>query len=256
MKISSSYSQTAITMSVNSINNKVASKDPDGRQGGIYRDTISISPQGRKNSMLENLMKQKQQIIEQKNKLVTTTMERGGTMDSIKTQLENYEEQLNQIDQQTAELMAKEAEKAGEKADDEPKTEEEIQNERMSDLTRLSGDMEQVETISSVKERIEGEAKVKRSEISQDRANSVSSSGPDAMVSSKTGALSKLEAQASKLTSQISQRLGEVTEDIEDGNKQPVEAEKENEDHDKVNTVLAGTEQTASHVEDEPSEEA
>lgn len=41
------------------------------------KDTLSISPLGKTNSLIESLMKQKQDIIERKNELIGNTLEKG-----------------------------------------------------------------------------------------------------------------------------------------------------------------------------------
>lgn len=234
MRISSNYSQAAaaLKLSVNSINNKVSSKETI-KEKDTNRDILAISPQGKKNSMIENLMKQKQQIMDQKNKLVTSTLEKGGTMDSIKTQLEGYEEQLEQIDQQAAELMAKEveeqAEKSKNKTDDKPKTEEEIRNNRMSNIVNLAGEIDQAETISVVKERVDGEARVKSMEMSQDSSVSI---GAQNQV--KVKELSELKAHSSKLAGEISENLGDITEKVKEGSEQAVEKNASNKQEETV----------------------
>lgn len=222
MRITSNFSQSAsaLKLNVSSINNKVSSKETK-KESDKSRDILRISPQGKKNSMIENLMKQRQQILDQKSELVASTLEKGGTMDSIKTQLEGYEEQLEQIDQQAAELMAKEAEeqveKSANKADDKPETEEELQNKRMSNIVNMSGDMELAETLSSIKDRIDGEVRVKSMEISQDKATSVS---PGAQTQGKFNELSELEVRSSKLAGQIAESFGDITDKMEEDSEQ------------------------------------
>src|SRR5699024_9586970 len=70
------------------------------------KDTVFISSLGKADSLIESLMKQKQNIIEMKNKLVGRTLEKGENIDSIKSELECFEEQLKNIDEQIAQTMA------------------------------------------------------------------------------------------------------------------------------------------------------
>lgn len=53
-------------------------------------------------SMIENLTKQKQTIIDRKNELVENTLKNGGKVDDIKDQLKNYGKQLADLDKQIA----------------------------------------------------------------------------------------------------------------------------------------------------------
>lgn len=63
------------------------------------KDTVSISPLGKTKSLVESLMKQKQKIIESKNQLIGRTLEKGGNIDSIKSQIESLEEELKTVDE-------------------------------------------------------------------------------------------------------------------------------------------------------------
>ena len=72
-------------------------------------DRATFSPQGKFMSMIENLTKQKQAIIDRKNDLVESTLKNGGKVDDIKDQLKNYGKQLADLDKQIAGLYAQQA---------------------------------------------------------------------------------------------------------------------------------------------------
>lgn len=192
------------------------------------RDIVIISPQGRNKSLLESLMKQKMNVTEQKKSLISKTFEQGGTLDSIKYQLETYDEQLKNIDRQITELMAKEMEKQAEKMepknDNKPKTEEEIQNERLASISSLSDDLQQAKTVSSVKARVDSDSRILKSEIKLDKAYADLSEGAlKAKVAHKEAKLADMEQQSLRLTSKIADKLADISEEATN-NSAPQEA--------------------------------
>lgn len=191
------------------------------------RDTFILSPQGGRHSLLNNLMKLKAEITDRKNALLKTVKD-GGSMEMVKSQLDFYDEQLENIDEQIAEAMAKEAEKQTEKSneqkeDKEPKTEEEILSERMTDLTTLSTDIEHVEILDSAKTTVDGRIKVLKSEMKLDRSHSAESSD------GKTEELSQLEKRSKKLSSEIGSSLIDIAAK-ETENTEPEKIKKEESD--------------------------
>lgn len=200
---------------VHRINQSIAAKNGNNTHAKSSRvgrrDSVTISPLGRKSNPLENLMNQKTRITDQKNSLIASTLEKGGSLDSIKSQLENFDEQMKSVNDQIAEVMAKEMEKQTDRMkkqeDSEPKTKEEIQNEQLADITDLSADIKQAQTISSVQARVDGNAKVLKSEIKLDKQYSGSSPGSNDMISKKEATLEAMEQKSLSLTSELSQKL-------------------------------------------------
>lgn len=136
-----------------------------GKSAGTGRsDRADFSPQGKLMSMIENLTKQKQTIIDRKNELVENTLKNGGKVDDIKDQLKNYGKQLADLDKQIAGLYAQQAKACAEPDDkkktdrtDPHKTEEQREVERLSSLANVSDGIRNAEKISAVKDRVEGE---------------------------------------------------------------------------------------------------
>ncbi len=175
------------------------------------RDVFILSPQGGLRSHLNNLIKLKTELTDRKNALLKTVKD-GGSMETIKSQLDFYDEQLENIDEQIAEAMAREAEKQTEKnneqkTDKEPKTRKEILDKRMTDITVLSNDIENVETIDSAKTALDGRIKVLKSELKLDRAHDAESSD------GKLEHLRELEKRSKKLDSEIGTQLIEIAEE-------------------------------------------
>ena len=195
-------------------------------------DLAFISPQGRKGSLIETLMKQKMSITDQKNSLISSAKKDGRSMDSIKSQVEAYEKQLKEIDQQMTEAMAKEMEKQAEKSkkDDEPKTEQEIENERLANVMDLSQGLQKAEVTDSVKNRVDGEARVLKSEIELDQMYN-----PSADVADKEAEVAELEKKSAELLSDVGEIVAETAEKAEEQNEaaaSKVEEDREEEQTD------------------------
>lgn len=200
------------------INQSIATHSSHDSSNRLFKaertDRISISPQGKKNSLLDNLMKQKMSITEQKNSLIHSTLEKGGTLDTIQSQIAHYDEQLKTIDDQITKLTASELKKKAEKAknqeDSKPKTEEEIQKERLTAVVSLAENLQQTKTIRSVQSKVNGEARVLKSEIELDHMHSGSSPGATEMIAKKEERLASLEQKSMSLSSEVSNRQSDV----------------------------------------------
>ena len=65
------------------------------------RDMATISLFGQQyNKRIKNLMEQKQFLLERKDELINSTLEKGGNVNSIQNLLDSYEEHLKELDQQ------------------------------------------------------------------------------------------------------------------------------------------------------------
>ncbi len=243
------------------INQNIAKQNGNGSYEQFSKaerkDGVTISPQGKRNSLLKSLMEQKTRIIEQKNSLIGSTLEKYGSLDTIKLQLENYDEQMKNIDNQIAEMMAKEMEKQTEKLekqnDSKPKTEEEIQNERLAGVVSLAGDLQQTKTISSVQSRAEGDARVLKSEIELDKMRAGSSPGAKEMIAKKESTLAGLEQKVMDLTSKVSDKLSDIVENIDYLNK-PQEILPDNETESKMEELDSTNKLFSDIAKDEKSE--
>jgi hypothetical protein len=196
------------------------------------KDTISISPLGKTGHLAEALMEQKQKIIENKNELIGRTLEKGEDMESIKSQLESFETQLNDIDTQIAQITAEYAKQKADKlkgkeityeADEKGK---EAGDELANSVISLSSSLNQTQMVSSVKTRIDGEARILKTEIKLDNSRR----GASAL---KKDRLTDLQKQSAHIAGKIKEGLAEIKEKIEDNNKKdydngdlPAETEK------------------------------
>ena len=79
------------------------------------KDSISIGVQARqlfgshnkKSSLIESLMKQRENILEQKNKLTERALDKGNDLSSLKEQMKALEKQVSDIDAQIAQEQRK-----------------------------------------------------------------------------------------------------------------------------------------------------
>ncbi len=189
------------------------------------RDLAVISPQGKQGSLVNSLMKQKMNIMEQRDSLISSTRENGQSMDTIKTQLESFETQLKDIDQQISEAVTKEMQKQTEhsKKDTKPKTKQEIENARLANVMDLSQGLQRVEAVNSVKTRVDGEARVLKSEIELDKMHGMSKEA----VEEKENELSDLENKSAELLSNIGEILADTAEAAKGQNEAAASKEEE-----------------------------
>lgn len=186
-------------------------------------DSIFISPLGKAKSLIQLLMKQKQKIYESKDELITKTLEEGKDIESIELQLKHFEEQLKNIDEQIAQTMSEEIAKALEENPkqknenlknmiyEKPKTEEEIQNERLNSIVNLSSNLNQAQAVSSIKTKLDGESRVLEIEIKIDESRGGASTY-------KKERLDKLQKQSKDLNDRINKELVELNKEIKDNN--------------------------------------
>lgn len=169
-KIGCKITAAAINQSVN------RNRMDHGQQAlpAMRTDTALISPQGKASSLLANLMNQKEMLRSSKESLLTRMLddEDGSSMAGLQEQLEEYEKQLEEIDEQIASEMAKQNESAkeqGSSGQKPQKTEETgtpaFDGGTIAKLTKLSADLEKTQTADQARVRREGEKRVCEAEI-------------------------------------------------------------------------------------------
>ena len=132
--------------------------------GGMMRsDKAVISQQGKSANVLANLMSQKEMLQMNKESLIKKSLdEESGTVSSgLQEQLEEYEKQLEELDNQIAAEMAKQAENEPE----ENHTYQKPQNKTAARLTELAVTLDKVQTTEQVRVRQEGDKQVCKSEM-------------------------------------------------------------------------------------------
>lgn len=203
-----------INQNLNSSTVKNRNKDQSNFISRIGRiDSVSISKQGKKMSMIEQLMDQKELIQQNKDNLLENGLKEGNTVNQDK--IKEYDEQLKNIDEQIAKAMADETtEETKDKVDlnkeNQPITEKEFQNQRNANIISSSSTIEQSKVIMSEKNKMAGEANVLRAEIKLDGSKALKS---------KFKRVSEIENKSSDLLKQVGDKLSEAADIVKDSNK-------------------------------------
>ena len=170
------------------------------------RDFVFISPQGKKQSIIRQLMDQKQLIQESRDAELKRGLE-GGYVNQDK--IDEYDQQLEMLDKQIAEAAAKQFEEDGEEtgsasaADNKVMTEEEYEKRKMMDIMNLSSGVEQAETVASAKVKMDGEARVLKAEIKSDGGSASES---------KMERIKEIESRSSDLLEQAGEKIADINE--------------------------------------------
>lgn len=137
----------------------------------MRNDTAVLSPQGKAASRLANLLGQKELIQMNKDSLLGQALddETGAGSAGMKEKLEEYEEQLDALNEQIATEMAKQAEDENETENVYKKPQDTTSKEALDDsiarLTELSADLDKAKISGQANIRREGEKNVCKAEI-------------------------------------------------------------------------------------------
>lgn len=235
----STLSSNAGGLNIQSINRSAATKNE--ALNGIKAektgtDVATISPAGKKQSMIEQLMKQKEYLQERKQSLIDSAAENGST--DLEQQLKEYEQQMKDIDEQITKIQTEDKEKK--ESDDttgmiyeKPKTKEEIQTDQLNGLTTLSNGTDQTEVLSSVKGKLDGQITVMNAEV-----HSMNGS-----TESKIDKISELKSRSQKISSDIAEKLGDSLDSISSRNEEIVKPEVEVRTEEKDSLLTADTQE-------------
>lgn len=199
-------------------NAHIANQNTKAQKGAAQQpkqDKVSISAKGKTSNIIEGLQKQKQALMQRKSEIRAKALEEGKSAQEINALVETYDMQIKNIDAQIARVKTEEMEettKPKEYDKNTPKTKQEAEKQKMADLTKLSVNAEQVDTIYSVKKSVEGEARVLESEIQLDKSRNVGKE----LIENKEEKLTELQNQSEKLMRDIGKKLEEVQKDSDD----------------------------------------
>lgn len=201
----------------------------------MRRDSVTISPQGKTASLLEHLNKQKANILKRRDRFAEMANKLGQPADSIKTQLEQFDEQIKEIDQQIQEITLQGMKEAAEKSapkvkSSRPKTKQEAQNDILSNITEASTTLDRIETVSSEKNKLDGNVDVLKSEIELDKSRDSTGSGQES-IAEKEALAAQMQSRSQGLMQDIYDGLDEAAEILEENNElsaeKPVEEDRE-----------------------------
>lgn len=205
-----------IKLNSNLVGNSPDFKKSSKTEDGTRKDSVSLSPNGKAMSLIDNLMKQKERIQEQKSELKASAIDSEGGLGSISEQLESYDEQLKSLDEQIATARTDQfVDNDTKKMENntykkpEPKTKEEALNAKMTNIIESANSVENAETISSVKATTDGEIGVLKQEIKLDGGRNIVSEA-------KLEKLAELETKSNDLIADISEELSDAVSDVED----------------------------------------
>lgn len=235
--------------------NKSVSKKPSLGKGShmiqMRRDLVTISSHGKASNFIDSLNKHKANILEYRNQFIKQAREQGQSDDMIKSQLEQFDEQIKNIDKQIQEATLKKMTDASEKSaakikSNKPKTKQDIQNNILANITAASTTLGRVETISSQKSRLDGDASVLKSEIELDKSYDTTGSGAE-MIAKKEDLLSEMQSRSQGLLQDISDGLNETNEILKENTEfsttKPTEDDK---DSDKLDSKPSSEDNTPS----------
>lgn len=175
MKISTSLYTNSVSK-----NNSVKSENP----ANVNKNKKSLLGGNiKRNSILDQLIKQKQSLIDSKNVLVDNTLKNGESLSSINDKLKDIDRQIKNIDNQISKIKIEEQRKAlgtddNSKKIKEAKEKKKVSNDtevedgekQMNSLLDLSSNLANVKILSSEKKSMEGKRGVLKGEIKLDIA--------------------------------------------------------------------------------------
>ena len=196
--------------------NRQFNKSNENTQNGLSiqqgnRDSVFISGQGKQKSIVQQLMNQKQMIQECKD----AEMERGledGYVNQDK--LDEYDEQLEMIDKQIAEATVEQStEDTKEKSSDNNNimTEEKYEQHKLMNIMDSSSQVDQIEVVSKVKGKLDGEVNVLKAEIELDSGRVLES---QKALESKKDRINEIKSKISDLFKQIGDKVANINDNI------------------------------------------
>ncbi len=241
------------------VHQKMAQRPAALQQGGqaglrAMRDTFSLSPYGKANSALSGLEKLKEQIQDRRDEYLSKATEEGQSADSIKAQLDSFDQQLKDIDKQIAQLTiqqtmqnaAKEKQHTTRTLYKQPKTRQEVENQRLADITNMSTGLQKAESMHSMKTQVDGDIGIKESEIELEKSR-----GGDTKEMEKD--LAELQHRSTQLSAEINGQLNETLDEIEESNDRLTDTEIA--DNDKTEGKDDKDKEAADQVEQGKAEE-
>ncbi|WP_143100975.1 hypothetical protein [Paenibacillus sp. 1_12] len=183
----------------------------------------------KKNAMIEALIKQKENLLENKNKLVEKTLKDGGQLDTIKDQIKEIDQQLRSLDQQISQQqiddqqkalgLDEESKKHAKAVAAETKTDTEEQADQLHNIASLAGNLDQIQKLSAQKNYMQSETRILKNEIKADEARSLSNlpaTGKREKVSNLNKGIADIEKRISEMTQSTTEKLKEVSKPSDD----------------------------------------
>lgn len=215
---------------ISAVNRSIAHKN-EAMTGKKQEERIAaiISPAGRKQSMIEQLMKQKQELTDRMNSLSASASESGV---NIQDQMEEYRKQLDSLDEQILKLQTQQEDEKENGGDtgiyEKPMTKEELESKKMNGIMNLAVSSAQAEVLSSVKGKVDGRTNVLKSEIKTGYGNT----------EAKLAEVAELEGKSADIASQMGQRMADMNDGVNHVRDESVRDETVSEDDKKVDVLM------------------
>ncbi len=184
------------------------------------RDVLTISKQGKKESLVQQLLNQKKLIQENKEALLKKGIE-DGYIDQEK--LDDFDEQLKALNEQIAKAYSDESQHNTEDKStnkNKPMTEEEYRQQKLNDISSISGSLKNTEIALSAKAKMEGEKNVLEAEIKADGGNASES---------KFKRIAEIDAKTSSIMNQTGKELSDINDSVTQKDENVIIQNSENE---------------------------
>ncbi len=200
------------------LNGRLAGRTEENADAKNSAGSKSTAAQLNKNPMLDGLYEQRNNIIESKNKLISSTLEKGESIHSIKDRLDQYEEQLKGLDDQINKTLFeeqqkniddKDEEKKEQKTSGKPISKEDAEKTEINNMVNLSFSISQIKAANAAKTSMEGSARILESEIKIDEGRGVKATR-------KREELAKINQGITETAKQISASLNAVYKNMGD----------------------------------------
>lgn len=213
----SSYGSNT-SLSKKFLNNTGKSKQHDGDdKNNRTTNNLGMALSGKinKNSILENLMKQKEKLTESKTNLIEKSLEKGNDPLSTKEKLETIDKQIEEIDKQINNLKLEEQRKTLGTEDKDKKSKDSKQkpnsdsntdgqkDSSMDSILDISGNLTKAKALSSQRNKMEGSSNVLDNEIKTDEKRGINPVR-------KKEQLSKIKDKIEDITEKLGKHLKDV----------------------------------------------
>lgn len=214
--------------------NRSLDKNASGDPSLIRSDSVRFGQAAKQNQkkvspVLESLMKQKDNLMEQR-KSIAEGLKGSEDTNGLASQLKEINKQIEEIDEQIKQEMLLQGQKEGQteekkKSSDEPKTKEEVQAKQLNAVTIAAQGVQSAKTIQSVQSKVDAEKRVLSSQAETDGADTLASTHKR---------IAELDAKSNSLINQVGKTLSSATKNIQNEVQELTEASRK-EDTKEVN---------------------
>lgn len=179
-------SNTGLSRNFSNNTEKSKQKDAEGKNNSVKNNlSMALGGKTKKNSILENLMKQKEKLAESKTNIIEKSLEKGNDPLSVQEKLEAIDKQIQEIDKQINDLKMAEQRKALGIEDKDKKSKDSKQKENSelnkdeqkdsytNNILDMSSNLSKAKALSSQRNKMEGTSNVLENEIKTDEKRGI-----------------------------------------------------------------------------------